>query len=165
MAVQMPPRLASRKVENDEPGAIRRAVCDVRIARPAEVEAHVVDRGVGIHHIRRERVRGEVGAVEVEADELGTAGDGCKQVRAINLRTAGVERPDAIEPVDDDGLYEKELLGRDAVARVGLVRKGWWRVPLFTGAKESACAHERCRRETYLGHGASVVGLVNTAKV
>lgn len=143
MAVQMPPRLASGKVENDEPGAVRRAVCNIRIAGPAEVEAHVVDRGVGIHHIRRERVRGEVSAVEVEADELRPAGDGCEQVRAVHLRTAGVERPDAIESVDDDGLYEEELLGRDAVAGAALVCKGWWRVPLLTGTRRSACKHDR----------------------
>lgn len=131
MAIEVSPRLTSRHIQNDEAGAVRRAVREVRVPAAAEVEAHVVDGRVRVDDIRGEGVRREAGPVQVEADDLGPARHRREQVRAVHLRAARVERPHAVEPVDDDGLHEEELVRRDAVSWVARVCECGGRVPLL----------------------------------
>ena len=110
---------------------IRRAVRDVSVPSSPEVEPDIVDRRVGVHNRAGERVRSKVRAVHVEADELGTTGHLRVEVGAVDAWTTGVESPDAVQAVHDDGLNEDELVGRNAIPWVRNVLKRRGSIPFL----------------------------------
>ena len=118
----MSPRLSGTQIyDNDAVAPFGARIGDVSYALAtrdagevsAEVEAHVVEVGVGVGDRSRENYRLEdrVGG-EIDADEFGAAVGGGHECSVGSLHTAGVEDPCPIQRVDYDGLGADKLSRR-----------------------------------------------------
>jgi hypothetical protein len=116
VVVEAAPGFAGGEVDDDDAvGAVAGGVGDVGDASDAvsvfgadgEVEADVVEVGVEARDVGREEdgLDDLVGG-EVDGDELGAVGDG-----VAHERSAGVEDPEVVGGVDDDGLDGDEVRG------------------------------------------------------